>query len=52
MRRLVVESFGSLDDLVVVEAPDLEPAPGQVVVDGDGRTAGVLTESVRGGQAT
>ncbi|MFJ2354084.1 MULTISPECIES: ABC transporter ATP-binding protein [unclassified Frigoribacterium] len=25
---------------------------GQVVVDGDGRTAGVLTESVRGGQAS
>ena len=25
---------------------------GQVVVDGDGRTAGVLTESVRGGQTT
>lgn len=33
MRKLVVESFGSLDDLVVVEGPDLEPAPGQVVVD-------------------
>ena len=35
MRKLVTESFGSLDDLVVVEAPDLEPAPGQVVVDVD-----------------
>jgi NADPH2:quinone reductase len=33
MRKLVIESFGSLDDLVVVEAPDLAPAPGQVVVD-------------------
>ena len=33
MRRFVTEAFGSLDDLVVVEAPDLEPAPGQVVVD-------------------
>jgi NADPH2:quinone reductase len=33
MRKLVTEAFGSLDDLVVVEAPDLEPAPGQVVVD-------------------
>ena len=33
MRKLVIESFGSLDDLVVVEAPDLQPEPGQVVVD-------------------
>jgi NADPH2:quinone reductase len=33
MRKLVIEAFGSLDDLVVVEAPDLVPAPGQVVVD-------------------
>ncbi|HEU4840950.1 MAG TPA: alcohol dehydrogenase catalytic domain-containing protein, partial [Ilumatobacteraceae bacterium] len=33
MRKLVTESFGSLDDLLVVEGPDLEPAPGQVVVD-------------------
>src|SRR5215207_6925728 len=33
MRRLVTEAFGSLEDLVVVEAPDLEPAPGEVVVD-------------------
>jgi NADPH2:quinone reductase len=33
MRKLVIAEFGSLDDLVVVEEPDLEPAPGQVVVD-------------------
>ena len=33
MRKLVTTAFGSLDDLVVVEAPDLVPAPGQVVVD-------------------
>jgi NADPH2:quinone reductase len=33
VRKLVIEAFGSLDDLVVVEAPDLVPAPGQIVVD-------------------
>jgi NADPH:quinone reductase len=33
VRKLVTNAFGSLDDLVVVEAPDLVPAPGQVVVD-------------------
>ena len=33
MRKLVIHELGSLDDLVVVEEPDLVPAPGQVVVD-------------------
>ena len=33
MRKLVITEFGSLDDLVIVEEPDLVPAPGQVVVD-------------------
>ena len=39
MRKLVVEVLGSLDDLVVVEGPDLVPGPGEVVV--DVRAAGV-----------
>ena len=33
VRKLVTNAFGSLDDLVVVEQPDLEPGPGQVVVE-------------------
>jgi NADPH2:quinone reductase len=33
VRKLVTHVFGSLDDLVVVEEPDLVPRPGQVVVD-------------------
>jgi NADPH:quinone reductase len=33
VRKLVTSAFGSLEDLVVVEEPDLVPAPGQVVVD-------------------
>ena len=33
MRKVVTPSFGSLDQLTVVEEPDLVPAPGQVVID-------------------
>jgi NADPH2:quinone reductase len=33
VRRLVTNAFGSLDDLVVVQEPDLEPGPGEVVVE-------------------
>jgi NADPH2:quinone reductase len=33
VRKLVIHELGSLDDLVVVEEPDLHAAPGQVVVD-------------------
>jgi NADPH:quinone reductase len=33
VRKLVTHVFGSLDDLVVVEEPDLVPGPDQVVVD-------------------
>src|SRR5215211_8098952 len=33
MERLVIHEFGSLDELVLLEEPDLAPAPGEVVVD-------------------
>ena len=33
VRKVVTPSFGSLDQLTVVEEPDLVPAPGQVVID-------------------
>ena len=33
MRKVVAPSFGPLDQLTVVEEPDLVPAPGQVVID-------------------
>jgi NADPH2:quinone reductase len=33
MHKVVTNAFGSLDDLELVEQADLEPAPGQVVVD-------------------
>ena len=33
MRKVVATAFGSLDQLEIVEAPDLEPGPGEVVID-------------------
>jgi NADPH2:quinone reductase len=33
VRKVVAPSFGPLDQLTVVEEPDLVPAPGQVVID-------------------
>lgn len=33
MRRVLCTAFGSPDDLVIEETPDLEPGPGQVVID-------------------
>jgi NADPH:quinone reductase len=33
VRRVVCEQFGPIDDLVVEDGPDLDPASGQVVID-------------------